>query len=166
MFIIAQITVPIVDSAIVVDAANPEVRTIVGVERVVSVERSVVVVTGIDVALEIAGPIVVAEVVMVVSRPDEQVQRDGDVANDAARRIVVAGSAVDPAAKVDRREQPTSQPDSIVPVAADVEAPARRPDVASRNPHPVLLVGIPVSGSPSIDVAAVDPAAGNPEVRG
>ncbi len=108
--------------------------------------------------------VVVAEIVMVVARPKEQVVRKDAHVDDGLRCVVKVRLAIHPLFEIHGREQHTASVKIIVPVAFHKDVAARRPDVMRWHPYPVRPCAHPVPGPPRPVAVAPDPRAGDPEM--
>ncbi len=157
-----EVIVPAADAVLVVDAAAVEVPAIVGPERIVSA-MPVKIERGVDAEARVR-TVPVAEVIMAITRPHEEVNVQPTKINHAAGAVVESRPDVDRPAEVDRGEAHAPIHELVVPVAGHVDAAVRCPVIMRRHPHPAVVPRRPVARPPEIIVAFVFPATVDPEV--
>jgi hypothetical protein len=114
----------------------------------------------------ISGPVVIAEIVVIASRPDEEVLRQNPHVDEHAGGVNEVRLPIDRLVEVDGREQHPPAGQRVIPVAVDKQAAARCPDIVRGDPDPIGRGLAPVAAAPLVPRIAVDPATGNPEMVG
>src|SRR5438132_11875615 len=100
-------------------------------------------------------PVVVAAAVWAA---EQRGQQPAD-AEDTMRAVAPAGILPERLVEADGGEQQAAVGQGVIPIAADVGAPGRRPRVAGRVPYPVRMAGRPEARPPDIARGSVHPAA-------
>jgi len=141
-----------------------EVPAVINEQRVIGRAMTVIRKPGNDAEPFIPIRIEIAEVVMVIVRPHEEV-RQQHLGLNHDRGLVDEGRLRDHRGReVHRSEQHSPIVECVVPIAVDEDAAVRRPGVMSRNPDPAGLCLGEISGTPHIIVTLPGPDAGNPEM--
>src|SRR5688572_25905972 len=101
--------------------------------------------------------VVIAEVIVRVTRPDPEVNQKRRALDDAPRRVIVR---VNPGgiAEVNRSEKLPACRNAIVPITLNEQATAGSPDPVSRHPHPILLIRMPIARPPAMTRVVPHPA--------
>ena len=119
---------------------------------------------GIEAGIPVARGVVVPEVVMPATGPDEKVGGEHVQAHHDTRCVVVVGSGIDAAVEVKRREDHSAAGHRIVPVAVDINIATAGPDMAGRHPGPVRAQQVPITGAPHVAGLRPHPVPRNPRV--
>lgn len=156
--------VAIADPVFPIAAVPPVARPVELKERIVTAPTAIGI-PRVEPQAIVSAVVVVAEEVMVIARPREQVQVQSAEIDRDAGRVIKAAIAINGPMKIHGREQETTAHErEIVPEAGGEDHAAGRPDVAVRYPNPVVVRTGPIAGPPGIAVVLVNPAAGNPKV--
>ena len=103
---------------------------LVGIDRVIAAAAVMVVEDRVEPDGAITRRVVVAEEVVAIRRPQEQVVGDEGDVDHRGGPVVEARGMEDRPGEIDRCEQDAAMNDHVVPVAGDEDVAARRPEVA------------------------------------
>jgi hypothetical protein len=147
----------------VVDAAATKVPLVVGQEWVAAKATALEVEAGVEATRGIAGTVVVAKIIMVIARSNEEMHTDAAEINYAGRTVAIIDMPVTMMSNVDRSKKLATTRHAVVPVAVDEDGTTWGPNVMSGDPDPISTKGSPVTRTPAVRVVVV-PATRNPEV--
>ena len=159
----AEIVVPTPHSAGDVGPATSVVPVVVGEHRVIVPAVIVVGIPRIVTPSRVMVVVVIAEVVVTVPRPQEQVDQQLIQRDDDGGRVPVVPTGIVAVTEVKGGEQHASVWQAVVPIAVHKNGAAGRPDMALGNPDPVFMTDRPVARTPAV-VVVVHPASRHPEV--
>ena len=132
--------------------------------RIVAETAGVVRIRGVEARGLVVGGVVVAEVVVLVLRPQEEMVGEYAQVDHRRRRVGETGPRIRAPLEIDRRKQHAATADGVIPVAVDENVAARGPDVMGGDPIPIRLPSGPETGTPGIAVLMPHPTAGQPHV--
>jgi hypothetical protein len=158
------INMPVVNASGVVNSGTAVVVLVVSVQRRETAVLAEVAVTGVVMAVAINRSIVISEVVMPPVRTNEQMQKKRPVSNPERRAVSVSCLPVNRTHKMYRGEQTAAPGQWVIPIAGQIHAASRRPDIASCDPRPIRLVRMPESGPPTVVVGRQHPVARDPKI--
>ncbi len=149
---------PVVGAAIV--------PAVIRVDRVVPGMAALALEPRVDADAEVGVIVVVAKVVMAVTRIGEQVDRQNANVNGDGGRVGESRPGIDRPREIDRGKQHAAAIQRVVPVPGFEDVTTRGPAVVRRLPDPIGLVPQPIPWPPDVLVSAPVPAAGHPHAIG
>lgn len=141
-----------------------EVPTVVDVERFVGHRALIQCEPWLDADCPVSRIVVIAEVVVIVGRPAEEVILDNVNINQHDRNVAERRLCVDRRLQTNRSKAQSAPGHRVVPVPRDKHTATGRPQIAIGNPNPIQPDLRPIAGSPHITGVLPDPRAGNPEL--
>ena len=156
--------VVVVHLAAIPAAVVAMIPAVVGVDRIVAMATIVPSVGGIVSGTGIARRVVVAEVVVAVTRPHEEVIGEDAQGDNDTRRVVIIGPRIVSVVEANGCEEHAAAGHRVIPVAVDIHVAAGGPAVAGRHPVPVVAQYHPVARTPGIAVFIPHPVSRNPVV--
>lgn len=108
--------------------------------------------------------VVIAEVVVAVTRTQEEMAGEHCRVDNRHRRVRESTLRKNNRIEIHRGEQDATAGNGIIVVTVDENVAARGPHVMGRNPIPIRLYSGPESGPPGVPVLLPDPTARQPGV--
>src|ERR1041385_3297225 len=135
-----------------------------GINRIVAKPAGLERERGIEPASGVVRGVVVPEVIMLVTRPQEEVIAEHSQVNHDRRRVKVATPGIDTGFEIDRGKEKAASFNWVVPEATDEDISARGPDIMSGAPIPIHPAWRPITGTPGVTTLIPYPAARRPTV--
>src|ERR1041385_2384207 len=137
-----------------------------GINRIVAKPAGLERERGIEPASGVVRGVVVPEVIMLVTRPQEEVIAEHSQVNHDRRRVKVATPGIDTGFEIDRGKEKAASFNWVVPEATDEDISARGPDIMSGAPIPIHPAWRPVPGSPLVALRSLSPVTRPPFTPG